>query len=199
MLISAAYLVDRMRQPRSRADEARLLRQRLFAQPTAERVSPEEAGLARELRSLREEMSRAIGEVQACRTCAKGHPPPHGHFEGGHCCGLETHDAFNDDEMAALRQAGTVVANLRLPRGDHAGCAFRGPQGCSLTAPNRPNLCLRYVCPDLARELGARGDLDAIEAIGTRMETTYLRFITLRRERLDAEEAEAERKLAKRG
>lgn len=195
MLIAASYLIDRMRQPRSRADEALRLRQRLSEQPTAERVSGDEATLARELRALREEMSRTIGDVQACRSCAVGHPAPHGHFAGGHCCGLETQDAFNDDELAALRQAGTVAANLRLPKGDHAGCAFRGPQGCSLTVPNRPNLCLRYVCPQLARELAARGDLDAIEALGTKMETAYLRFITLRRERLDAEELEAERKL----
>jgi len=189
MLISASYLIDRLRQPRSRADEVRELRERFQREPAAEKVSAEEAAAAAELRTLREEMSQAIGRVSSCSTCAIGHPPPHGHFAGGHCCGLRTEDAFNDDEVAALRQTGTRPSHLRLPAGDHAGCAFRGPMGCSLAASSRPNLCLRYVCPDLARELSARGNLAAIEALGARMEGVYLRFITLRRNRLDAEEA----------
>jgi hypothetical protein len=163
--------------------------QRLAAEPDAKAVGAEEAAAARELRALREEMSRAIGEVRSCRTCAVGHPPPHGHFAGGHCCGLRTEDAWNGDEVAALRQAGTLSKHLRMPHGDHAGCAFRGPTGCSLEVPNRPNLCLRYVCPELARELAARGALDHIEALGARMEAAYMRFITLRRDRLDEEEA----------
>jgi hypothetical protein len=188
MLIAARYLVDRMRQPRSRADEVLTLRRRIGAEPSPEAVSVEEAAAARELAGLRQEMSQAIGAVVSCTTCAVGHPPPHGRFSGGHCCGLRTEDAFNDDEVAALRQAGTRPAALRLPRGDHAGCAFRGPLGCSLAVPNRPNLCLRYICPQLSRELGARGDLERIEAIGARLEEVYMRFIMLRRERLDAEE-----------
>lgn len=188
MLISVRYLVDRLRQPRSRADEALNLRRRLAAEPLRQGISADELAASAELRQLREELSRAIGTVVSCRTCAVGHPPPHGHFAGGHCCGLQTADAFNADEIAALRQSGTRPAHLQLPKGDHAGCAFRGPTGCSIAVPHRPNLCLRYICPDLARELGRRGDLDAIEAIGVRMENAYLRFIHLRRERLDEEE-----------
>lgn len=146
---------------------------------------------AAELRALRLELSAAVGAVESCKSCAIGHPPPHGHFQGGHCCGLQTEDAFNDDEVAALAQAGTRPADLSLPRGDHAGCAFRGPGGCSLDLPHRPNLCVRYLCPDLKRELHRRGDLSAIEGIGARLESAYLRFITLRKARLDEEEAAA--------
>jgi hypothetical protein len=188
MLIPVSYLLDRWRQPRSRADEALALRRRFSREPAKSEVSSEEAAASSELRALRLALSQAIGSVESCRHCAIGHPPPHGHFAGGHCCGLQTEDAFNDDEVAALRQAGTTLRELRLPRGDHAGCAFRGATGCSLSAPDRPNLCLRYVCNDLARELNARGDLPAIEALSARMEEVYLRFITLRRERIDAEE-----------
>lgn len=188
-MIAARYLVDRMRQPRTRADEVLTLRRRFADEPRAESVSDEESAAARELAALRQEMSQAIGAVVSCTNCAVGHPPPHGHFAGGHCCGLRTEDAFNDDEVAALRQAGTRPSALGLPRGDHAGCAFRGPLGCSLSVPNRPNLCLRYICPQLSRELATRGDLERIEAIGARLEEVYMRFIMLRRERLDAEEA----------
>lgn len=188
MLIPVRYLVDRLRQPRSRADEALTVRRRLADQAATTPISAESAA-AHELRELRLALSAAIGQVESCKTCAVGHAPPHGHFAGGHCCGLATPDAFNDDELAALHQAGTRPADLRLPRGDHAGCAFRGPQGCSLRTQDRPNLCLRYLCPDLMRELHRRGDLSRIEALGAQMEQVYLRFITLRRERLDREEA----------
>ena len=192
-LIPVRYLIDRLRQPRSRADELRTLRTRLAAQPHPSAVSAEESSLANELRELRLALSQAVGAVESCKTCAIGHPPPHGHFAGGHCCGLKTEDAFNDDELAALRQAGTTAAKLRPPPAgsDHAGCSFRGPQGCSLSVPDRPNLCLRYLCPDLQREVSRRGDLEAIEAIGRRMEEVYLRFITVRQARLWDEEIAA--------
>jgi hypothetical protein len=192
-LIPLRYLVDRLRQPQSRADEVRLLRQRLSAQPLPQAVTQEEATLARELLDLRRQLSQAIGAVESCKTCAIGHPPPHGHFAGGHCCGLKTEDAFNDDELSALRQTGTTPGRLRLPPAgsDHAGCSFRGPTGCSLHVDDRPNLCVRYLCPDLQREVSARGDLDRIEAIGARMEAVYLDFITVRRKRLDEEELRA--------
>lgn len=188
MLIPVRYLIDRLRQPRSRAEEALVLRRRLASQSRTDPVPAAESAAAAELRALRLQLAAAIGAVSSCRTCALGHAPPHGHFAGGHCCGLATPDAFNDDELAALHQAGTEPHDLRLPRGDHAGCAFRGPTGCSLRTQDRPNLCLRYLCPDLMRELHQRGDLAAIEALGAQLEEVYLRFITLRRERLDREE-----------
>ena len=186
MLIAARHLLDRVRHVRSRADEVAELRRRLAAQPT--QVSDGEAGAARELRALRERLSSAIGPVQACRGCARGHPEPHGHWEGGHCCGARTEDLFNDDEIGALRLGGTRPGRLTPPAGDHAGCAFRGPRGCSLAAADRPNVCVRYVCPDLARELHARGDLPQVEALCARMEEVYLRFIRLRGDRLADEE-----------
>ncbi len=188
MLIPVRYLVDRLRQPRSRADEALTLRQRFASEPRAGQVPAKESAAAEELRALRLQLAAAVGAVQSCKTCAIGHAPPHAHFAGGHCCGLNTPDAFNDDEVAALRQAGTGPQALRLPVGDHAGCSFRGPTGCSLQTVDRPNLCLRYLCPDLTRELHQRGDLPAIEALGARLEEVYLHFITLRRQRLDREE-----------
>lgn len=192
-LIPLRYLVDRWQQPRSRADEIRTLRRRLIDQPKLDAVSPQEAALAHELRDLRLQLSQAIGAVESCKTCAIGHPPPHGHFAGGHCCGLKTEDAFNDDELAALRQTGTTPSRLRPPPpgSDHAGCSFRGAMGCSLAVPDRPNLCVRYLCPDLQREVSLRGDLDRIEALGSKMEAVYLQFITLRRARLEEEEARA--------
>jgi hypothetical protein len=188
MLIPARYLVDRLRQPRSRAAEALALRRRFASEPNASQVPAEEAAEARQLQALRLQLGAAISAVSACRSCAVGHPPPHGHFAGGHCCGLNTEDAFNDDEVAALHQAGTDWPALRLPVGDHAGCAFRGPTGCSLRTKDRPNLCVRYLCPDLTRELHQRGDLPAIEELCAKLEASYLRFITLRKERLEREE-----------
>jgi hypothetical protein len=180
------YALDRLRQPRSRADEVLALRRRLAAEP-----EDRARAAALELRHLRERLVAELGAVESCTRCAVGHPPPHGRFSGSHCCGLQTADAFNDDEVAALRQAGTRPGDLRLPKGDHAGCGFRGPTGCSLEARHRPNLCVRYLCPDLRRELHRRGDGAAIEELGAAMEAVYLRFTELRRARLEQEEASA--------
>lgn len=184
MWIPLQHLLDRLRQPKTRADEVRRLRLRLHEEPAASSVSAEEAAASTELLRLRRALKEAIGQVVSCRTCAVGHPPPHGHFAGGHCCGLVTEDAWNDDEIAALRQAGTQPSHLRLPKGDHAGCAFRGPTGCSLSVEHQPNLCVRYLCPDLFREVYARGDGPRISALCQEMEAVYLRFISLRAERL---------------
>lgn len=189
VLIAARHLVDRLRQPRSRAEELRQLRQRLQEAPTS--LPAAERAAALRLRALRERLSQLVGPVESCRTCAKGHPPPHGHFDGGHCCGLRTEDAFNDDEVAALRLAGTTPGRLTPPAGgpDHAGCAFRGPTGCSLAVPDRPNLCLRYLCPDLTRELHRRDPerLAVIDAVNAELEAEYLAFIKLRADRLEDE------------
>ncbi|HPH28040.1 MAG TPA: hypothetical protein PLA87_14435 [Pseudomonadota bacterium] len=188
MFIPLRYVVDRLRQPRSRADEVLQLRRRFAAEPTAAQAPAAEVAAAKELGILREQLAQAVGAVESCKTCAVGHPKPHGHFPGGHCCGLHTEDAFNDDEVAALRQNGTGPEDLQLPVGDHAGCAFRGPQGCSLRTQDRPNLCLRYLCPDLTREVAARGDLPSISELCQQIEDVYLRFIKLRKQRLEAAE-----------
>ncbi|MFT3771382.1 MAG: hypothetical protein QM820_38705 [Minicystis sp.] len=188
MLIAARHLVDRLRHPRSRADEVAALRRR-FAR--GERASAEEIALAAELRRLREALSTALANVESCSRCARGHPLPHGRWDGGHCCGTETTKVFTDDEVAALRLAGTTPSRLDPPRGDHAGCAFRGPAGCSLAVADRPNICVRFVCLELEGELRERGDLRAIKAIAAEMNKAFERFRKLRAARVAAE-AEAE-------
>ena len=134
MLISAQYLVDRLRHPRSRADEVAALRRRFAAAPVHDGgpsgLSVTERDLALELRRLREALSVALAGVASCSGCARGHPLPHGRWRGGHCCG-------------------TRGERLSPPAGDHAGCAFRGPDGCSLAPADRPSLCVRYICREL--------------------------------------------------
>jgi hypothetical protein len=185
VLIPARYLVDRMRQPRSRADELHVLRRRFAASPRS--TSPRERRLASRLRALRAEMSRRFGTMASCRECARGTPWPGGHWPGGHCCSGATEDLFSDDEVAALRQAGTAPRHLRPPSDDHAGCAFRGANGCSLAPVHRPNRCLIYVCRAGARELFERGELDRIESLADALSETFTAFVCERRERLDDE------------
>jgi len=187
LLVLGRYLLDRARQPRARAGELLDVRRRLLRQASRRRASPAEIEAARGARRLREALCRALEAVQACRRCGAGHPPPHGRWDGGYCCGAPTDVLFTDDEVAALRLAGTTPRRLRPPTGDHAGCAFRGPQGCALAPGDRPTCCVRYLCRDLTRELHARGDLAAIEALVDELDATHLRFVTLRAARLDDE------------
>lgn len=162
MLIAARYLVDRLRHPRSRADDLAALRRRLAA---ARSPRPAERELAVELRALRERLALMFAGVVSCSSCARGHPTPHGRFPGGHCCGARTTLVFTDEEVEALRLSGTTPFRLVPPRGDHAGCAFRGPRGCSLAAADRPNICVRFICMELEGELRERGDLREIRAV----------------------------------
>ncbi len=184
MLVLARKLVDRLRQPRTRADEVAELRRRFAAAPGPAVASAGEVEAARELASLRARMIAALGLVDACAGCARGHPLPHGRWDGGHCCGGTAAGVFGDDEVAALRLSGTTPASLVAPRGDHAGCSFRGPTGCSLDPAHRPNLCVRYLCRELEAELRARGDLPAIKAIGASMSAELARFSRARAARL---------------
>lgn len=197
MLIAARYLVDRLRHPRSRADEVASVRRRLAAAPR-DGASPEEVAVAAELRRLREALSAAFASVESCRGCARGHPLPHGRWHGGHCCGGRTELVFTDDEVAALRLAGTTPSHLvppgsgwglgpHAPERDHAGCAFRGPDGCSLAAADRPSLCVRFICRELEEELRGRGDLREIKAIAAALGKTFERWRRLRAARLEAE------------
>ena len=121
MLIAARHLVDRMRHPKSRADEVLAVRRRLVAQPAASQVSEEQIALAGELRRLREELSAALGGVASCSGCARGHSLPHGRWNGGQCCGGSTENIFTDDELGALRLSGTTPARLAPPHADHSG------------------------------------------------------------------------------
>ena len=183
MLIAARHLVDRLRGPRSRADDLAALRRRFDAVADA---SDEEIALAREMRRLREALSAALSNVASCARCAHGHPLPHGRWDGGHCCGTRTDAVFTDDEIAALRLAGSMPSRLSPPAGDHAGCAFRGERGCSLAPGDRPSICVRYICHDLERELRERGDLREIRAIAVDLARAFERFRGLRAARAEA-------------
>jgi hypothetical protein len=180
VLIAARYLVDRLRHPRARADEVVALRRRLAAALGPEQVSAEEIALAAELRRLREALSAALQGVISCSGCAHGHPLPQGRYRGGHCCGTRTALVFTDDEVAALRLSGTTPARLFPAAGDMAGCAFRGPQGCSLDVADRPNICVRYVCQELQSELRERGDLREIKAIDAALTKAFEQLRRLR-------------------
>lgn len=141
------------------------------------RVSEETRALAAELRELRPQVLAAFEGVRACAGCGRGHSLPHGRWDGGFCCGGRTDGVFDDDEVAALALAGTRPRDLRLPAGDHAGCAFRGPEGCSLDARDRPNLCVRFVCRELEGELREDGEWARVRALTRRLETTFARFV----------------------
>ena len=180
MLISARHLVDRLRHPRQRAVELAALRTRLARQPGADGVSQEERDLAGRLRELRERMLLALGTLTSCTRCAVGHPAPFGRWPGGHCCGSRTEVLFSDDELVALKLAGTTALSWVPPRSDLAGCVFRGPEGCSLDARDRPNLCVRYLCRDLERELAVREDGREVLAIQAELSACFARFEALR-------------------
>lgn len=170
MLISVRQLLDRTRHPASKAADLAKLRARWRVQPGARDVSADVRRLAERLRSLRREMFEAIGEVSACGGCAKGHPAPAGRWDGGHCCGGGTFRVFTPEEVAALKLGGTRLRDWRAPRGDHAGCAFRGPTGCSLEPEHRPTICVRYVCLELRAELREAPRWRRIGALGRKLE-----------------------------
>jgi len=176
VLLAARHLVDRTRHSRARADALLQLRKRLGALPDASAVTPELVELAKRLGDLREQLTRALGEVRSCSGCAAGHPEPFGHWPGGHCCGGDTANVFTDVELAALKLSGTTAGKLRAPRSDLAGCAFRGPTGCSLEARDRPTLCVRFLCRELEQELRRRGDLAQLRALHTELTDAFEQF-----------------------
>jgi hypothetical protein len=176
VLLAAQHLVDRLRHPRSRADEVDSVRRRLAGAPGPEGASAEEVASAAELRRLREALAAALSTVESCSGCAHGHPLPHGRWDGGHCCGTRTELVFTDDEIGALRLAGTTPARLTLPSGDHAGCAFRGPTGCSLAPADRPSICVRFICRELDGELEGRGDRRAVRALAAELGKAFERW-----------------------
>jgi hypothetical protein len=180
-------LLDIGVRPASRANELAALRLRLAAELGGRDVPAEERALARSLRAMRIETIDALGELQGCARCGRGHPLPNGRWDGGYCCGGTTENLFTQEEIASLRASGTDQLDLRPPRSSHAGCAFRGPTGCSLRPAHRPNLCVRYLCRDLVEELEARGDLKAIRAIASRMQRAFARYAQLRDERIERE------------
>ncbi|HEY8074150.1 MAG TPA: hypothetical protein VIF62_08575 [Labilithrix sp.] len=153
MLLGIDRLLRRRAEPASREAELVTLRARFRAQPSAREAGPDAVASAKRLRELREALAAAFGEVDACHTCARKRPEPNGHWAGGSCCGASTLDLFTAEEVASLKLAGIAATDLEPPRGDHAGCAFRGETGCSLPPAHRPSLCVRYVCIELRGEL----------------------------------------------
>lgn len=186
VLIPVQRLFDRMRQPRSRADEVADVRTRLV---TAKREHARSGtavereatrALARELADRRRELANAVGAVRSCSGCARGRPLPQGRWDGGQCCSARTTEVFTDDEVAALALAGTTPSRLVAPSGDHAGCAFRGEKGCSLDVVDRPTLCVRYICRELEGELAKRGDLPAIKRIARELGAAFTKLASQR-------------------
>jgi hypothetical protein len=188
MFVPVERLLLRLRQPASRADELVALRGRLRA-ARAEAVDVDERALAAEVRARKLEVAARFGAVASCRSCATGQPWPTGHHDGGACCAGVTAELFDDRELAALALAGTRAADLTPPAGDdrHAGCAFRGPRGCTLALVDRPARCVHYVCDALRRELHARGRLDALALALAALADAVRRFTAARQARLERE------------
>ena len=186
--IPLSYLVDRLRYSRSGADTLREIRARLKAAPDAVRASSAERHWAKELARLRAALLGALGQVESCAGCASGHPEPFGRWPGGHCCGGHTLTLFTEEELGALKLSGTTLARLAASRFEHAGCVFRGPRGCSLSAADRPYLCVRFLCRDLERELSERGILPQIRGLQADLKTSFEHFVAARQARLDDEQ-----------
>lgn len=183
---SGVDLYPRIR-PVTRRNEVASLRLRLMSEAPAEELSPRERELALEMRAMREQMLRLIGDVQACRTCGKGYPPPNGRWDGGYCCGGTTENVFRQEELACLRASGTRPRDFRPPHCDHAGCSFRGPLGCSLPPVHRPNLCVRYACRMLNEEYESRGIAPEVKLLASKVQRALHEFQALRAERLERE------------
>lgn len=186
MLIAIERLLVRIRQVPSRADELITLRGR-FRREAGTVAGDDERMLAASIRALKIEISAALGEVASCRSCAAGKRAPRGTFPGGDCCAGVTADLFDEDEVAVLAIAGTRARHLTPPRADHAGCAFRGPVGCTLDAADRPVRCVHYTCMVLRRELRAAGQLAPLDLQLAELQRRMARFVALRSKRLDDE------------
>ncbi len=184
MLIAVERLLIKLRQPASRATELIELRERLRGELDA-RPDDDERVLARTVRDQKLRVSAVLTGVASCSTCATGQPFPRGHYNGGDCCSGETASLFDDNELAMLVHAGTRARDLVPPRTDHAGCAFRGPEGCTLEGEHRPARCVHYVCTTLRRELHSRGELDAVEAALAELDRRVQQFRAARSARVD--------------
>jgi len=184
VLIAVERLFIKLRQPASRASELIALRHRLREELEA-RPDDEERALAATIRDQKHRVSAVLTDVTSCGTCATGQPFPRGHYNGGDCCSGETASLFDDNELAMLAHAGTRPRDLVPPSADHAGCAFRGPEGCTLEGAHRPARCVHYVCTTLRRELHARGELDALEAELAELDRQVQQFRAVRSARVD--------------
>ena len=188
MLIAVERLLLKIRQPRARADELIALSRRLRAERAAE-VGDDERALAREVHAAKLAVSAELEAVTSCRSCATGLPWPSGAHDGGACCSGVTADLFDDNELAVLALTSTRPGDLVAPRGSdpHAGCAFRGPRGCTLEVTHRPGRCVHYVCDALRRELHTRGQLEVVEARLADLNRTMQEFTVVHQARRDRE------------
>ncbi len=140
------------------------------------------------MRHLRERIIARIGAAPACAHCAVTRGQPGDPFPMGDCCGGRPGLLFDEVELAALWASGTRSRHLRWRRKPGPrGCPFCGPTGCGLPPRHRPNCCVRYLCPELSRDLHARGRLDEVEADCQRLTERLERFTELRTERLQTE------------
>ena len=186
MLIAVERLLIKLRQPRSRGRELIALRARLRAELAATADDAEPA-LAREVLAAKHAVTARLQGVTSCRSCATRHPAPIGRYAGGACCAGVTADLFDEHELAALAHAGTRPRDLIAPRSDHAGCAFRGPVGCTLDATHRPARCVHYVCTTLRHELHDRDQLAALERELAALDQHMQAFRAVHQARLDRE------------
>jgi hypothetical protein len=166
----------------TRATEVVRVKRRLRAE-----TSRAERDDARAILDLKLRLAAATGSVSSCASCAAGKPSPRGIFAGGDCCSSPTDGLFDDVESAALAQAGTRPRDLVTPRGEHAGCAFRGATGCTLATEHRPTVCVRYACDGLRRELHRLGRLDEVEQLANELRDALARFAASREARIDLE------------
>jgi hypothetical protein len=183
VFVRVERLLMKLRQPASRADELNALRQRVRDELAAD-VSDAERALAEDVQAAKLRVSAQLTNVTSCASCAKGDA-----YDGGACCAGVTANLFDDRELAALVQAGTRLAHLTPPaRSDtHAGCAFRGPVGCTLETAHRPARCVHYMCNELRRELHRGGQLDTAEALLADLNAAMQRFGKVHAERVDRE------------
>jgi hypothetical protein len=175
-----------LRRHRDRRAELGALRRRL-RDAAREPAGDDERALAQQLRQLRRDLAAALGAVASCGGCAARLGAGEAAWSGGFCCSGNTEDVFADDEVAALALAGVKPRHLRPPSSERAGCLFRSPTGCSLEPAHRPNVCARYICRELAAELGARGDAKKIFEIVEAIELAYLELAEQRAARRENE------------
>jgi hypothetical protein len=188
VLVAVERLLLRIRHPASRAAELTALHQRVRDELAAD-VDDEEKRLAREVHEAKLAAADAMQDVASCASCASGQPWPTGHYAGGGCCAGVTADLFGDGELPALVHAGTRQRDLTPPAGSdaHAGCAFRGPTGCTLDVEHRPARCVHYTCQTLRRELHRVGKLDGVEAKLAALDESMRQYKLVHRARLDRE------------
>jgi hypothetical protein len=186
VFIAVERLLIKVRQPESRADELIALRRRLRGE-LARDIDDEERALARDVLARKLAVAAELHSISSCRTCATGQPWPRGGYDGGDCCSGVTAHVFDDHELAVLAHAGTRLRDLVPPGGTdaHAGCAFRGPRGCTLDVMHRPARCVHYLCDTLRRELFKRGQLDAVAAKLAELNRAMQRFVAAHQAGLD--------------